>query len=186
MKQWFWRLLPLAALTALGVGGWRVCFPSPEHAIRKRLAELTHLASFGPDEGPLAKVLNPDKLTSLFTPDVAVRLEVYGYAHSFDGRERLRETAMAARSTLTSFKLEFPDINVAVAPDRQSAVVDLTARGRVPGERDPQVYELRLTMQKTGGDWLIRRVETAKTLMESRPREVYACRGAPFERFDHR
>jgi hypothetical protein len=53
---------------------------------------------------------------------------------------------------------------VALAADKQSATVDLTARARVGGEPDSYVQEMKFVLKKTDGHWLIVRVETVKTL----------------------
>jgi hypothetical protein len=51
-----------------------------------------------------------------------------------------------------------------VGPDKQSAVADLTVEAKVSGERDPIVWEMKFTLRKTDGQWLITRVETVRTL----------------------
>jgi hypothetical protein len=61
-------------------------------------------------------------------------------------------------------KVKFPDINVTVAPDKQSAVADLTVEANISGERDPMVQEMKFTLQKIDGKWLITRVETVRTI----------------------
>jgi hypothetical protein len=165
MKRWVLRSAVLAGLLALGIWAWQAWFPSPEKVIRRRLGELAQLASFTPSEGPLAKVLNPQKLANCFTPDATVKIEGLGYSRTFNGREQLRDAAMAARTLLPSLKVEFPDISVAVGADARSAVVNLTLRGRIPSERDSLLYELKVIFEKTGDDWVIRQVETVRTLM---------------------
>ena len=167
MKAWSLRISGLAALVALLVWVWQAWFPSPERVIRRRLAELARLASFEPNEGALAKLLNPQKLAGFFTSDVEVRIEAFGYGREFSGRDQVQQAAMAARSALQSLKLKFPDIDVAMGPDQKSAVVNLTASGQTPSERDGLIYELKLIFEKVGNDWLIRRVEPVKTLMQA-------------------
>ena len=75
-----------------------------------------------------------------------------------------QQAALGARSALSGLKVQFPDINITVAPDKQSAVADLTVEANVAGERDPIVQEMKFTLQKTDGEWLITRVETVRTL----------------------
>lgn len=164
MTRWSLRLLLAGGLAVAACWLWRACFPNPEQVIRQRLGELCTAASFGPHEAPLAALAKLNTLAGLFTGDAQVKIDVGGFAQAFSGRERLLELARSARSVVPSLKVEFPDINVAVAPDQQSAEVDLTAKGTVPAEIDPQIYELNFTWTKIGGEWLIRRVETVKTL----------------------
>ena len=61
-------------------------------------------------------------------------------------------------------KVEFPDVNVTVGPDKLSAVADVAVKVQAAGEKDFYVQEMKLTFQKIGGDWLITRVETVRTL----------------------
>ncbi len=106
----------------------------------------------------------PVSLANFFTPDVQVTVEVYRVQHTFTGREELLKAAVGARSAAGSLTVEFPDIKVTVAPDRNSAVVNLTAKGKVPGQSDFYLQELKLRMTKIKRDWLINQVETVKTL----------------------
>ena len=169
MKQWLWRLILLAAVLVVGWFCWRWFFPSPERVIRKRLDELAKSASFTPNESPLAQAANSIKAASYFSPDVVVNVDVRGLKRqTYTGRDHLRVTMAGSRQFLGSLQVEFVDVNVVLAPDKKSAVVNLTAKGKIPG--DLQVQELKLTMEKMDGDWLISRVETVKTLSrQTRP-----------------
>jgi hypothetical protein len=63
---------------------------------------------------------------------------------------------------LSSLQVEFPDVSVTVAPDRQSAVADVAVKVQAAGEKDSNVQEVKFTFQKIGGDWLITRVESVR------------------------
>ncbi len=164
MKEWSIRVILLAALVALGFWGWHVFFPSPEKVIRKRLGELAKAASFSSQEGLLAKAWNATMLGEFFTPDVQVTVDVPGIQHTISGRDELLQAVVGARSTVSSLTIEFPDIRVSVAPDKQSAVVNLNAKGKVSGQREAYLQEFRLRLIKVKRDWLINQIETAKTL----------------------
>jgi hypothetical protein len=168
MKEWFIRAILVAALVAVAIWSWGVLFPSPERMIRKRLDELARTASFSSKEGLVAKAWNATMLADFFTEDVQVTVEVPGAQHTISGRAELLEAAAGARSTVGSLSIEFPDIKVTLAPDRTSAIVNVTARGKIPGERDFYLQELRLRMIKIKRDWLINQVETVKTLSWNR------------------
>jgi hypothetical protein len=160
------KLLILAVVLA-GVGWWvwTTFFPSPETAIRKELNQLARAASFSPSETPLAKLANAQKLGSFFTTDVTVTVDVPGRSQqTLSGREELVQSALAARSVANGMNVEFFDIIVMLGPDQQTAMANLTARARVPGEKDFNVQELKFSLKKVGGDWLIYKVETVKTL----------------------
>ena len=164
MKEWSIRVILLAAFVALGFCGWHVFFPSPEKVIRKRLGELAKAASFSSQEGLLAKAWNATMLGEFFTPDVQVTVDVPGIQHTISGRDELLQAVVGARSTVSSLTIEFPDIRVSVAPDKQSAVVNLNAKGKVSGQREAYLQEFRLRLIKVKRDWLINQIETAKTL----------------------
>jgi hypothetical protein len=166
VRAWTYRLILAVALLGAGFWSWHWLFPSPEQVIRKRLIQLAAVACIPPNEAPLAKIANAHKLASFFSEDVEVSLSPGGYSPlNVSGREELLQMAIGARSTLGSLKVEFPDIVVSLGPDKSSATVDLTAKAMVPSEKDFGVQELRVSIKKVGGDWLITRVETVKTLL---------------------
>ncbi len=159
------RLIFIAALAALGVWLWTVLFPSPEKIIRKRLAEVARTASFAPNEGPLARMINVETFAGHFSADVQVSLDTLGHErHALSGRDEIAQAAMAARNTISSLKVAFLDVNVSVSPDKQSATVDLTAKADTPSEKNFVVQEMKFTLKKIDGEWLITRVETVHTL----------------------
>ncbi len=165
VRRWFWRAVLAAVLIAFGAWLWSVVFPGPERVIRKRLAELAKSASFGGNESPLAALDNSQRVAGFFTEDIEVRMDLPGRsAQSLSGREQLFYVAKQTRSMLAGLQVEFLDVNVAVGPDKQSAQVNLTLKGRVAGEKDLIVQELKLIMNKLEGKWKIKRVETVKTL----------------------
>jgi hypothetical protein len=63
-----------------------------------------------------------------------------------------------------SLKVEFPDMSITVGPDKLSAVADVVVQVQAAGDKDYYVQEMKFTFQKIGGDWLITRVETVRTL----------------------
>jgi len=164
MKTVF-RIILLAALVALGVWLWLVLFPGPEKIIRRRLTELARTASFSSNEGNLAHLAAAQSLAGFFATNVEINLDVPGrLQHRLMGRDEIQQAALGARSTLSGMKVHFPDINVTVAPDKQSAVADLTVEASIAGERDTIVQEMKVTLQKTDDGWLITRIETVRTL----------------------
>jgi hypothetical protein len=164
MNKWLSRLLVAGVLVALGLWGWRVFFPSPEAMIRKRLGELAKVASFSSNEGLLAKAWNASILGEFFTPDVQVTVEIPGAQHTLSGRDDLLQAAVGARNAVGGLVIEFPDIKVTLATDKETAVVNLTATGKVPGQKDFYLQELRMRMIKIKRNWLIDQVQTVKTL----------------------
>ena len=164
MKEWFTRIILLSVLGALGYWGWTLSFPNPEEVIRKRLGALAREASFFSNEGVMAQAWNATLLSDFFTTDVEVTINVPGTEHSINGRDELLHVAMGARQVVSSLKLDFPDIKVVVAPGKEAAVVNLTARGKVAGQKEYFLQELRLRLIKVKRDWLIKEIVTVRTL----------------------
>lgn len=159
------RLVLLAALVALGVWLWSVWFPGPEKVIRQRLIKLARTASFAPGEGNLAKLAAVESVASYFATNVEVDINVPGRVqHTLLGRAEIRQAALGARERLRGLQVTFPDVNVTVAPDKQSAVADVTIEVHIAGDSDTVVQEMKFTFQKTEDGWLISRVETVSTL----------------------
>jgi hypothetical protein len=148
--------------------------------IRKRLQEFARTASFASNEGSLAKMDNSQRLTAFCTDDVELMLDVQGYPEvRVSGRDAFFQGAMTIRTHLSSVSIEFLDIVIALAPSNESAVANLTAKVRVPGEKDMIPQELKMMLKKVDGKWLIRKVETVKTLgqnMKSRIRKAPMAR----------
>jgi len=164
MKRWMLRVVLAVGLAAFGFWCWQTWFPSPEEAIRKQLTELTQLASFAPNEAPAAKLLNSEKLAGFFTSDVRIEFDAAGWQQTLSGHDQLFQAAMALRQNFGGFKVKFIDINIALGPDGQSAITDLTAKGKLDDDKDLIVEELKFSLKKVKGTWLINRAETVKTL----------------------
>ena len=166
MTRWLLRIVALAALIAAGYWLWNTFFPSPEHVIRQRFDAIARTASFSNRESGFAKFDNATRLAAFCTSDVQITVDVPGASrHNISGRDELLQTLMFVRSNVNGFSVEFLDLNVQLDNRNTSAVVNLTARGRVSGDRDVLVQELKFTLNKVKGDWLISKVETVKTLL---------------------
>ena len=164
MKRGVQLVLALGMIAA-GIWLWTVLFPSPERVIRSRLNALAKAVSFDSRGGMLAQAYNAQKVGEFFTTDVDVEVEVSGYEPlSFHGRDEVLQAAAGARAHLNALKVEFPDINITLDPDKQGAKVNLTGKATVPGEKDISAQEFNFMLKKVDGKWMIYRVETVKTL----------------------
>jgi hypothetical protein len=159
------RFILFAVLVALGVWLWFILFPSPEKVIRRRLTELARTVSSSSNEGDLARLGAARSVAGFFSTNVELNVELpeLGQRNSMD-REEITQAALLARSRAGGVQVKFPDINITVAPDKQSAVADLTVEAKVSGEHDPFVQQMKFTLHKIDGQWLITRVETVRTL----------------------
>ena len=157
------RIVLLAVVVAAGVWLWTIFFPGPEKVIRRRLAEIARLASFNANENPLAALGGARKLAGFCSPDLQVKLAAPVNAeHTFESREEFAQTDLAARAAFGgTLKIEFVDVLVTLAPDKQSAVADLTAR--IQSGSDLNAQEIKFTLKKVDGQWLVTRAETIRT-----------------------
>jgi len=159
------RVLSVAALVAVGVWLWTVLFPSPEKVIRQRLATVAKRASFAPDEGTLARLADAESLAGYFSTNVEIDLDVPGrFQLTITGRDEVTQHAAAADSMVSSLSVKFLDVTLTIGPDKQSAVADFTVEARAGGDPDLIVQEMKFTLRKIDGQWLITRVETIRTL----------------------
>jgi hypothetical protein len=155
----------LAALVAVGIWLWMVLFPSPEKVIRQRLTAVAKYASFAEDEGTLARLADAESLAGCFSTNVEINLDVPGrFQLTITGRDELTQHAAAADSMVSSLSVKFLDVTVTLGPDKQSAVADFTVEARVGGEPDLILQEMKFTLRKIEGQWLITHVETIRTL----------------------
>jgi hypothetical protein len=159
------RVILLATLAALGVWLWTVLFPGPEKVIRRRLLELARTVSSTPNESDLTRLAVARSVAGFFSAPVELKLTIpeLGQRDSMD-REEITSVVLMARSHTSGLRVNFPDINVTVAPDRQSAVANVTVEANVSGERDRLLQEMKFTLRLIDGQWLITRVETVQTL----------------------
>lgn len=165
MKPWLARLTWLGLLAAAGVWAGTVLFPSPDRVIRGELIQLAKMASIGPNEPPLTRLSRAQKVSTFFTQDVQLTVDIPSRStQTFNGRDELQEAALAARSMMSGLKVKFVDVVVTVDADKQSARADLTATASLPGEKLPEVQELEVRFKKIEHEWLISRVRTVKTL----------------------
>ena len=164
MKSVF-NLVLVVAVIAAGLWVWTMLFPTPESVIRGRLMSVARLASFSPNEGNFARVASVERLGTYFAEHLEVRVDDPRLAnHNFNSRAELQQAALAARAAVASLQARFVDIKVKLAPDQNSAVADLTLKAEIATEKDPIWQEMKITLQKTAGKWLINRIETIKTL----------------------
>jgi hypothetical protein len=158
-------LVLVVVALVLGVWLWGVFFPNPEKTIRARLLEIAECASFPANQAPFAAFSDVQRLCALVSQDVTIEVDAPGAGrHGIQGREDLREKAMGWHSMVNGAKVEFPDIAVTVAPDKQSAEVMLTVKARVPTEPDTIYEEMKVVFRKLDGNWLLTHAETIRML----------------------
>ena len=158
------RIVLLAALAALGIWLWTVLFPSPEKVIRRHLTELARTVSSSANESDLTRLASARSVAGFFAANVELNVDLPALGQRTMDREEITQAALMGRSRAGGLQVKFPDINITVAPDKQTAVADLTVEANISGEHDSIVREMKFTLRKTNGQWLITRVETVRTL----------------------
>jgi lipoprotein-anchoring transpeptidase ErfK/SrfK len=158
------RFVLALAVAALGVWLWLVLFPSPEKVIARQFEKLAHAASVQPGEGALPRLAGAQKVGGFFSTNVEINIDLPGrQQHATMSRDDIVQAVLAAHWE-GGLTVKFPDINVMVGADEETAQADVTVEARAPGEQDMMVQEMKFTLQKIGGKWLITRVQTVRTL----------------------
>jgi len=159
------NLILIGLLVALSVWLWRYFHPSPQDAIRRRLADVARTASYTEPGGLFARAAKAQKLASYFAPEIAVRIDLPDQTrHEAASRDEIMQRMLALRTFSRSFKLELLDPNITVGADGKSASVDLTLRAETPADQYQIVQEIKCTLRRIDGEWIIIRVETIRTL----------------------
>jgi len=159
------RLILVVAVAALAFWLWTIFFPGPEKIIRGRLTSLARDVSFSPDENNLVKIAHAQGVADFFATNVEVDISVPEHEQqSIAGRDEITQAVLISRQQLTALNVKFPDVNVAVASDKNSATADVTVEATVPGERDPAVQEVKFIFEKADGQWLIDKVTTVRVV----------------------
>ncbi|MCL5096380.1 MAG: hypothetical protein M1608_02350 [Candidatus Omnitrophica bacterium] len=164
MKRIATAIVLLAALL-LAYGLWQKWFSSDESIIRRQLRQLAADASFPPDEGLLARLGRANRLIGFFSHDVTLHLTgVPMEIAEINGRAQLRQAILSAQAGLHQTRVRFPDIQIDLNQNHESALVDLTVLADVDAEKDAVVQELNFVLRKVDGKWLIKDVESIETL----------------------
>ena len=157
------RIVAVLAVGAFGIWLWLALFPSPEKVIANQFEKLAHAATVRPGEGTLPRVAGAQAVGNFFSTNVAMNIDVPGYHQdTVVSRDDLVQAVMAAHFS-GGLTLKFMDINVAVAADKETAQVEATVEARVPGEHDVMMQQMKFTLRKINGKWLITRVQTVRT-----------------------
>jgi ketosteroid isomerase-like protein len=155
------QLFLVTVAAVVGIFLWTIIFPSPQHVIRARLNEMARDASFTDGQSSLSGYLAAQTIGAFFSTNVQVVLNDPGtMVDTLNGRDQIIQTMIGIHQSVNNFKVDFPDINVTVAPDKNSATADLTIRAQVGGKDDSIAEEMKLTFEKIDGQWLITHVET--------------------------
>jgi hypothetical protein len=159
------RIILIVIMAALAFWLWTVFFPSPEKIIRRQLLNMAGDVSFSRDQNNLVQLAHAQSVADFFSSNVVLDLTLPGHNEQTTlDRAEITQAVLASRQQVTGLDVKFPDINVTVAPDKNSAVADVTVEGTVSGEHDAILQEMKFTFEKVDGHWLINHVETVRVL----------------------
>ena len=161
------RIVGLLILLGLGWLGWQHFFPNEEHRVRRMLEGLAEAVSIPANKSVIGTAVAVDKLLGYLTPNIEVAVDLPGEGrHTFAGRDEIREAALVAHRNLSGLKVQFLDVNAALATDKQTATVELTVKATQSGAKEFSVQEMKLFLRKEDQQWRVSRAETVKVLRQ--------------------
>jgi hypothetical protein len=142
---------------------WFHFHPNPKEVIRKQLNSLTRVATVRPEDSQLVRLADAQKLPEFFSPNARIILNSPDFPQgTIEGREEISDTAAALKSHIDSLKIEFVDIDIIVASDKQTAQANLTAKITFPGDEGFSAQELKFLLRLINGKWIVTQAETVK------------------------
>lgn len=158
------RIVFALGLAAFFIWLWTVLFPSQETIITRRFEKLARAASVRASDGYLARMAGARRVGDYLAKTVEISIDLPNrQQHMTMTREEIVEDMMAVHS-IGGLSVKFPDISVTVAAEGTSAQADVTVEARGSGDQDTFIEEMRFTLRKTGGQWLITKVQTIRAL----------------------
>ena len=164
--KWLWRSLLGILLLALAGALWFWLNPSQEKIIRTQSHRLAAQISFAADESDLTRLGKVGGITKFFTEEVEVKLAFRQFTQrDIVTHETIQAGAAGLRQALPSgLRVEFLDINVALAANPGVANAGLTFKATTPGDNQVTVQEMKFALRKQNDTWLVYQVETVRTL----------------------
>lgn len=164
--KYFPRIVLLLAASALGIWLWLTLFPPPEKVIANEFRDLAKAVTVRPGEGALPRMLGAQKAGGFFSTSVEINIELPNHHQQTTLTRDEIVQAVATGPGNGSLMVKFPDINVTIGADKETAQADVTLEARITGEQDMIVQEMRFTLRKTDGKWLITRAQTVRTFSQ--------------------
>ena len=161
--------LVIVAAVASGLWfAWQWLFPSDEAQIVALLERIADGVSRGAEDGELGRLARAASLGNEFAPDVTV--DAGPPFQRIKGRDAIIGAAVRTSGSMRNLEIRFPDVSVAIAPDRQSATAVVTAEARFDegGGRSLDARELELEFTRQEGEWVISAVTIVQPLQRLR------------------
>jgi hypothetical protein len=157
------RVLGALGVIALGIWLWLTLFPSPEKVIKRRFQKLASAATVRAGEGALPRLAGAQSVAGFFATNVEINIDIPGHPQRATlTRDDISQALMAAQFP-NGLKVRFPDVFASVGADGLNAQADVTAEATAPGDQTYMLQEMKITLQKIDGAWLITKVQTVRT-----------------------
>lgn len=156
----------LLALGLLGIGlGVYLLWPADDRTvITSRIQQLATLASYPPEEHPLRKQQALGKMKALLSQDLVLKVNLPGgRSQAVEGRKEFMERVQEVRFGLAALKVEFDVQSIELSSDHRMATVGLTLSAQIGVEKQQEFQEMKLQLEKSSDEWLIKRLETVRT-----------------------
>ena len=158
------RLIFLVAVLAGGIWLWRELFPPPEKVIAARLEKMARAASVQPGEGTLLRIADAHKVGDYCASNVDISIDLpHHQHHALASRDDIVQGLTLAK-TQGGLTVKFHDILVTIGPDGTTADAEVTIEAHVTGESDVIIQQMKFTLQKIDGQWLVTKVQTVRPL----------------------
>lgn len=155
------HLLWIALAAAVAVWAVGRIGSGDARAIRRNLARLEDLIQKESGESHLAGADKARRIGDLLTPQFEI--DIVPYSEKITDRRELVRVALAYRSRSRTVGLDFRDQRLEIEPAARTARLDAVAT--VSGDdRRHERYRVALDWQKSGRDWLIRRITVLEVL----------------------
>ncbi len=162
-RGFFNALLGLFAIGA--VGAFLFLRPTESRRVVKAVEAMAREASYKPSEGSVRRLARMETLVNSFTEDAVLRFESLGMPSGvLSGRDEIRQLAGAAFRLPGGLEVQCFDPVVDLGPEPDTAKVHLTATATSGRQEAFTAQEFEFKLVKKEGRWLVREVNTVRTL----------------------
>ena len=112
----------------------------------------------------LKRVVQVEKAMEFFTPEVVVHLDGSLELQEVQGRDRLMEAVRGTIISVNRLRIERYDTRTIVPQGSSTGTVTMTVFVHVDGLLNPHIQMVRLSVEKSKGEWRIAKVESVNPI----------------------
>jgi len=163
--HWVLRLVVFSFVLALLVFGFLHFFPTPEQQILSKVNQMARLASYEAGAGQLVHLAAVTRFVDEFLPEAVVQISSMGVgSRSMNGREEIRQVALAARQRVEAMSVDIVDPLIQLSDGENSAFVEATVKVIQLPARELIVMELRFSFTKKDHQWRVSRIASISSI----------------------